>query len=132
MYAENNQADQADGICKALDGEVPVPKSDQENTDYYFAFSKVKPDAKTIVLGMTDKGTENIWTDYKGEKLGFTKWDTLEPNNSNNQDYAVFWMPGASWRTKIAHAWDDVRGQRQLSIICECYNSVLYVKGKTA
>ena len=66
MYAEQNRADQAEGTCKALGGEVPVPKNEQENTDYYNAFLKVKPDLKAVFLGITDRGTEGIWTDYKG------------------------------------------------------------------
>ena len=96
-----------------------MPKSEQENSDYYDAFLKVKPGIKTVLIGITDRVNENDWKNFKGEKIGFTKWDKGEPNDANNQDYAIFWMPEAQWKTKIPKAWDDVNDNRELGIICE-------------
>ena len=57
----------------------------------------------------------------KGTKITYTKWDYGEPNNANNQDYAIFWLPANApgWQTKIAKAWDDVGDNQQVGIFCE-------------
>ena len=74
-----------------------------------------------VLQGITDKAVEGTWTTMKGTKITYQKWDTSEPNNSNNQDYAIFWMPANApgWQTKIAKAWDDVRYDQQVGIFCE-------------
>ena len=97
-----------------------MPKSEQENTDYFDAFTDVKPNIISVVIGITDRVNENVWTNFKGEKLNFTKWDKDEPNDYGyGQDYATFWMPGAPYKIKIPKAWDDVHDNLKLGIICE-------------
>ena len=74
-----------------------------------------------LLQGITDKAVEGTWTTMKGTNITYQKWDTGEPSNSNNQDYAVFWMPANApgWQTKIAKAWDDVGDDEQVGIFCE-------------
>ena len=96
-----------------------MPKNEQENTDYYNAFSSIISSVETVALGLTDSVIEGKWTDSDGRKANFTKWDINEPNNMNEQDFAAFWYPGAKWTTKIPKAWDDLGGHEKVSIFCD-------------
>ena len=41
----------AENICSSVGGELPFPKNEQENTDYYNAFITINKHAKNGVLG---------------------------------------------------------------------------------
>ena len=42
IFAGQTLADKAEKLCQSLEGEVPVPINEQENTDYFNAFHKLK------------------------------------------------------------------------------------------
>ena len=69
-----------------------------------FIFTKYGNSTEEIYLGTTDRVSEGIWRNSDGTRADFTYWQPGEPNNWNNEDYAVMitrpqfnpWEPGWS------------------------------------
>ena len=51
IYAGQTEANQAEKLCQTKKGEVPVPKNEQENTDYYNAFTTLSKTVKCAIIG---------------------------------------------------------------------------------
>ena len=51
FYESEGKASDAENICSSVGGELPFPKNEQENTDYYNAFITINKHAKNGVLG---------------------------------------------------------------------------------
>ena len=60
-----NRIDKADLICRALSGQVPLPKNERENTDYYNAFSSIVSSVETVALGLTDSVVEGRVANFR-------------------------------------------------------------------
>lgn len=49
-------------------------------------------------IGFTDRVDEGVWKWISGQTWTYTNWNTQEPNNSGNEDYAVMnWGSGGTW-----------------------------------
>ena len=55
LYKAEGKAIDAEKICSAIGGELPFPENEQENTDYYNAFVKLKQNAINGALGKISK-----------------------------------------------------------------------------
>jgi hypothetical protein len=47
-------------------------------------------------IGFTDEVVEGDWRWVTGEPIGYSNWNTGEPNNAGNEDYAQF-VSGGKW-----------------------------------
>jgi cysteine-rich repeat protein len=72
----------------------------------------------TVWIGYSDATWEGHWFWSNGEPTTYTNWESGEPNNSGNEDFAVMevnypgWTPGS---------WNDVRGTGVTRGIIEKY-----------
>ena len=85
-------------------------------------------------IGISDVKEEGKWVDKNGKKPNYTNWDVNQPDNSyHGQHFATFRFPckvtcsvfsigieyfGYPWETEILGAWDDVKSERLVNIIC--------------
>ena len=56
---------------------------------------------QTAWLGLNDVASEGNFEWYTGDNLSYTNWNTNEPNNFDNEDYAVMFAGGS---------WNDIKG----------------------
>ncbi len=76
----------------ALGGHLVTINSAQENT----FISSLSPDR--IWIGFTDRAEEGTFKWVTNEPVVYTNWNTGEPNNFNNEDWAVMnWGPNGTW-----------------------------------
>jgi len=75
-----------------------------------FRKSNIPARAKTLWIGATDTGVEGTWRWVDGSLLndGYTNWNSGEPNNVGNEDYAFSYgnLNGNSYRV---NQWNDIR-----------------------
>ena len=66
IFAGQTLADKAEELCQSLEGDVPVPINEQENTDYFNAFHKLNKTVKYAMIGKHFFLLSNI---FVGESL---------------------------------------------------------------
>ena len=70
------------------------------------------------VIGFTDVVQEGVWRWVSGEPTTFTNWRPGEPNNANNEDYAIFnWRHAGEPPSVPGGFWNDVPGAGGLGIV---------------
>jgi hypothetical protein len=63
------------------------------------------------VIGFTDTAQEGLWRWVSGEPTTYTNWRPGEPNNSGNEDYAIFnWRHAGEPPSVPGGFWNDVPG----------------------
>ena len=116
----NVNFDAAVRVCQAIDGNVVLPVSKEENREIVdFIIEKLGD--RAVWLRISDEYQEGVWRDTVDQKelKGFTHWVGNEPNNSRGYEHnaivhATFWK-----NTNGAGSWNDVRDVGNFYIMCE-------------
>ena len=80
-FGGRQDRDQAETICNTLGGQVPLPRNEAENTDYYNIMLNITtifqywPRLYMSPIGINDLKEEGQWVDKNGQKLNYTEWD---------------------------------------------------------
>ena len=104
----------AESICTAAGATVPLPRNEIENDDYSSAF--VYFNVANVALGISDVTTEGEWRDFNGNEISFTKWNSGEPNNANNEDYVRMYAGNGLWNDCNDYHCGDT------GVVCETVN----------
>jgi hypothetical protein len=108
----NKTFSEARRIADSLGGYLAIPDNKAEND-----FLKTFIDSDTWI-GVTDEITEGTWRDIFNNPLGYTNWNTGEPNNtSNNEDYAS--LIGFTTNPSFIGLWNDAPGTQNFKFIVE-------------
>ena len=104
----------AEKICEAKGGHLVVIDSEEENEVIYNA---IKDNSKSEYwMGITDVESEGIWTNFKGDILGYTNWLTNEPSNDfNTEEYALIRSADGLWADLKSFAYS----YHSIGFICE-------------
>lgn len=104
----------AEKICEAKGGHLVVIDSQEENEVIYNA---IKDNSKSEYwMGITDVESEGIWTNFKGDILGYTNWLTNEPSNDfNTEEYALIRSADGLWADLKSFAYS----YHSIGFICE-------------
>jgi hypothetical protein len=60
--------------------------------------------SEALWLGLTDEAQEGVWRWLDGSLLTYSRWIAGEPNNVNNEDFAVSYSPFNTWNDLDAGA----------------------------
>ena len=109
---------EAKSFCKEQGGHLVTITSKGENEFVTDLARKAGTDAW---IGLTDEKQEGRWEWVTGEKVGFTAWAPLQPDNMDGvQHYVRLWR-------RHAFAWDDDRASGHVGptpFICEWDSTV--------
>lgn len=103
--------------CESLGGYMATISSDQENR---FLYNYIRDMGYTnAYFGYSDSTKENYWKWVKSEGSSYTNWNSGEPNNQGNEDYAMFyWSFGdGTWNDGDFQGYNTEADT--LSFICE-------------
>ena len=113
----------AEFTCKSENARLPLPRSDQENSDYCNAFRALDSNIEWVALDINDVEQEGSFVTSTGEKPSYYKWSKIvgksgfEPNNLNNEDYVHLWLV-SRWTVQKDH-WNDGEYDWDTDIVCE-------------
>ena len=96
------------------DGEsafLAIPRSEAEN-DF---IAGLIPN-EDIWIGINDIANEGTYVAVDGRQVSWTKWDSGEPNNLDNED-AVEIRQGSHYRS-IPKSWNDLSGNESRKFVC--------------
>lgn len=82
--------DSAKAYCEGLGGHLVTITSAEENS---FIASLI---TGSTMIGLSDAAIEGSWGWVTEESLSYTNWSRNEPNNQNNEDYALM-LVGGTW-----------------------------------
>ena len=116
-YMGKKKADIAESTCKLENARLPLPRSDQENSEYCKAFRALDSNMQYVALDINDVKQEGTFITSTGEKPTYYKWSPGEPNNNNNDDYVHLWLV-SKW-TVLKDHWNDERYDWDTDIVCE-------------
>ena len=110
----------AESVCDEEGGTLPLPYDQEQQDDYLTAFTQIRQGLfhqTDVAIGANDVNVEGEWRDFHGNELEYTNWAHGEPNDFQDEDYAV--MPaGLGYST-----WNDVGDQQgEVAVICEIYS----------
>ncbi len=120
--------DDAIGFCKALGGNMSMPKSrHEEKTKYYDAFIIDIPDflvdRRFFWYPVTDRDG-GPWTNVlTGESPPYTNWGTKEPNGGIAENCTVIIMHKKA-SSSGTHLWADYPCGMDIGFICEIMNNI--------
>jgi hypothetical protein len=100
--------EKASSICTQYGGHLVTITSGAEN-NALLAVIKDRKIRRSLFIGLADAGHEGKWTWITGEKVNFTYWDTLQPDNWKGSDfrgenYAQIWY---HHNMKLPYHWND-------------------------
>lgn len=104
---------QAEANSVKVGGHLTSITSSEENKWIYTSIAAAQ--ARALWIGGTDRTTEGTWTWTDGSEWNYSNWETPQPDNSNNEDYAQYvpdWNMGR---------WNDITdlypdGQNKTSV----------------
>lgn len=79
--------------AEARGGHLAVITSPEENTAMLTQLGSLNA---SYFIGHSDAGHDGIWTSVTGEALGFSNWDSGEPNGGTSEN-APELLPGGAW-----------------------------------
>ena len=84
-------------FCENLGGHLATVNYDEENKMLYSYITSCG--YKNAYFGYTDSQEEDTWLWVTDENINYTNWAQNEPNNSGNEDYAMFYwkFPDGTW-----------------------------------
>lgn len=103
----NGTWSQAEGEAVALGAHLVAVGSATENQfllDWLVSLWPFTP--STAWIGYSDAAAEGNWLWSNGEPTVYTNWDSDEPNNSGNEDFALMVVNVSGW---VPGQWNDVR-----------------------
>ncbi len=80
--------EEARAYCESLGGHLAVINDEEENSVIYSYMKKIG--LENAYFGFSDYEKEGVWKWY-GDESQYTNWHQNEPNNDNNEDYAMFY-----------------------------------------
>jgi len=86
--------EEAEAAAKSLGGHLVTVQSEAEND---FLLSICGQLGGNVWLGFTDKLTEGVWEWVSHGGSSYLNWNSGEPNNSGNEDYAVLYAGTGFW-----------------------------------
>ena len=119
-------------LCKNHSGLLPLPKNQNENSDFISFFKSltnllttgVPVDQRYRVLqswgnlpvDLSDVELEGTFITSKGQKPTFTNWNTGEPNNNHagGEDYVTVHL-----KPHAQGLWNDYNGDVWAAVICQ-------------
>ncbi|XP_077311851.1 mannose-binding protein A-like [Lithobates pipiens] len=106
---KENQND-AQNICKGVGGSLATPRNAEENSAI-LEIINTKGGSIPAFLGVTDSQVEGKFTYLTGEKVIFTNWGALQPDDyMYNEDCVEMWANGY---------WNDIPCSAKYLVICE-------------
>lgn len=108
---------EAKAKCEELGGHLVVITSSKENEIVGDLVSQ--GGRHSYWMGMSDNEVEGTWVSVTNESLSYTNWMDGEPNNQNNEDYAVI-------RNVEGKTWNDASDTYYtvlVGFICEYENN---------
>ena len=105
----------AHSICQSdNNSNLPLPLSPKEDDQYEAAFLELDSQASSAAIDLSDKELEGTWVRLSnGEKPSWLNWYPGEPNNINNEDYAVQYLKRSGTKT-----WNDHRSTQEVNVFC--------------
>ncbi|XP_077310058.1 pulmonary surfactant-associated protein D-like [Lithobates pipiens] len=106
---KENQND-AQNICKEVGGSLATPRNAEENSAI-LEIINTKGGSIPAFLGVTSSQVEGTFTYLTGEKVIFTNWGALQPDDyMHNEDCVQMWNNGY---------WNDIQCSAKYLVICE-------------
>ncbi len=115
-------------FCKALGGNMSMPKSLQDENRYHDIFIKDVMDESLISryfwYPVTDQDGGPWINILTGKEPSYTNWDTREPNGGIAENCTVVSMYSDVSRSGTTHFWADYRCSTKIGFICEVLNNI--------
>ena len=92
LFTQGMNWNEAKEYCQSFGGHLLTISSTEENKFIVDTFL-INNDAG-ILLGFSDNEKEGKWIWVNDEKVVYTNWAENEPNNENNEDYALVYHDG--------------------------------------
>ena len=86
--------------CESDGSYLAIPRSEAENN----FIASLLPN-EDIWIGINDIANEGTFVAVDGSQVSWTKWDTGEPNNQNDEDAVEIWQ-GSPYQS-IPKSWND-------------------------
>ena len=114
---------EAEEYCESLGGHLVTINSQEENDFLTETFTR--PVSEAVMIGAWDSDAEGAWRWVTGETFSYSNWRAGEPNNENDEDYALLLDDGS---------WNDGHLDREEWLyVCEWEGEDAYIltyKGK--
>lgn len=121
LFANEMYWNDAKAYCEGLGGHLVTITSAEENQ--YLTDTFVAPFDSDVSIGLSDAEDEGDFVWVNDEELSYTNWDDGEPNNENDEDYAMLQTSGI---------WNDGHLDREKwPFICEWDSEIVSVKEQT-
>lgn len=109
LFTQGMNWNEAKEYCQSFGGHLLTISSTEENKFIVDTFL-INNDAG-ILLGFSDNEKEGKWIWVNDEEVVYTNWAENEPNNENNEDYALVYHDGT---------WNDGHlGKENWPFVCE-------------
>ena len=100
LSKESKPFHEAEQICESQNGHlITISNADENEIAKQCALG-----VSMCYIGFTDENSEGNWIWVTGEPVTYTNWNSGEPNNLSNEDYAVIYGTGNN-----IGRWNDVR-----------------------
>jgi len=83
----------AEAYAQSLGGHLVTINDQAEQNWVYSTFGRFGD----FWIGMSDETEEGTWIWSGGEPVDYTNWNSGEPNNSGDEDYAAMWASSGTW-----------------------------------
>ncbi len=115
-------------FCKALGGNMSMPKSLQEENTRYNIFVKSIPetlnDRRYFWYPVTDRYGGPWINVLTGKEPTYTNWNYREPNGGIAENCTILTMYAASSFSGDTHSWADFACNMEMGYICEIMNNI--------
>ncbi len=112
-------------FCKALGGNMSMPKSLKDEKRYYDFFIKdTNLTRRYFWYPVTDRDGGPWINILTGQEPSYTNWDTREPNGGIAENCTVVTMYADASRSGSTRFWSDYRCNSEIGFICEILNNI--------
>ncbi len=120
--------DDAITFCKALGGNMSMPKSPEEEKVRYDFFVNDIPENlngwRHFWYPVTDSKGGSWFNILTGEEPKYTNWDTREPNGGIAENCTVFLMNAKPSSSSKGYSWSDFACNMEMGYVCEIMNNI--------
>lgn len=110
VVRSNMNWNNAESYCVSIGGHLAMPKT-KEYCDYV-SYVATQYGFGDMWIGGRDTASEGTWRWIDGTLVGYSNWNTGEPNNSGgNEDYMEIYTATGKW--------NDLNGTQLIPFICE-------------
>ncbi len=115
-------------FCKALGGNMSMPKSLLEEQKYYDVLIKEIPetllDRRYFWYPVTDHEGGPWINSLTGKEPTYTNWNNREPNGGIAENCTVITMHASASLSGNTHFWSDFPCSMKIGFICEIMNNI--------